>query len=95
LNKTIIIIVALGIIGVGMVIAGIFNLRDNSEQEDETTTKRTKKNSEAETNANIFANWMFGGHRGMEVKKLGRMRVQIGMVFIVVALLLAYVYIIQ
>ena len=96
LDKYVLTAVAFGIIGIAMVIAGIFNLRAAPEQEEEPTKKRSRKNraekSGTKSGSNLMANWVFGGHRGMDLKKQGSLRIKIGVVFIVVALIIAGTY---
>ena len=98
MDRIVLIVAAFAIIGIGMIIAGIFNLRSSATEEEVEipTKKRSKKNrakkSEAKSDSNLLANWMFGGHRGMDLKKQGRMRIQIGIVLIVIALIIAGTY---
>jgi len=101
LDKNVFIVAAFAIIGIAMIIGGIFNLRETApEPEEEPAKKGSKKkrtaNAEApKSGSNLIANWFLGGNRGMDLKKQGRMRIQIGTVLTVIALLLAYVYLIR
>ncbi|MFC1905878.1 hypothetical protein ACFLWJ_00145 [Chloroflexota bacterium] len=82
MNSYIFAAVALAAMGIAMVVAGIFNLKENAEQEKLPPKKHKKK-----TETNLMANWMLGGHRSMDLKKQGRLRIQVGSVFIAIALL--------
>ena len=84
---------AFGIIGIAMIIAGAMNLRDAPEQEEESTQKRSKKKGDKKKGANMLSNWMFGGSSNMDLKKQGRLRIQIGFVFTVIGLIVALTYV--
>jgi hypothetical protein len=86
LDKNVIIAIALAVIGVAMIVAGITTLRSDVEPKEEaSTTKRSKKAVAPEKESNMLANWLFGGHRGMEAKKEASLRIKIGIFFVVVA----------
>ena len=88
MNKTIIVVVALAAIGMGMIIAGISNLRSADEQEKNPSKKRVD-NSEG----NPMAGWLFGSSSGMDPRRAGRARINIGVIMIAIAFVIAAAYI--
>jgi len=75
-----------------MVIAGIMNLKDSAKQAEEPVKKRSKKIPEKKKE-NFFVNWMLGGSSNMDLKKQGRLRIQIGVVLIIFGLIIAGTFI--
>jgi len=93
LDKFVLTAAILGIIGIAMIIAGTMNLRDAPEQEEESTPKRSKKKADKKRGSNMLSNVMFGGSSNMDLKKQGRLRIQIGFVFTVIGLIVAVTYV--
>jgi len=82
LTTDVFILAALAIIGIGMVIAGIGNMRSADNPEDA---------SAKESKTNVVSGWMLGSSAGMDPKRAGRARITIGVICIVAALLFASV----
>lgn|GEM_PF-4403019 len=86
MDRNTVIAILLAIIGFAMIIAGVIALRSNTEEQAEVqVTNRSKKASAPKKESNMLANWLFGGHRGMEAIKEARLRIKIGVFLVIVA----------
>ncbi len=70
--------IALFVLGIGMLIAGIYTLAKRDDQEGEPAK---------ESDRSTMGNWMFGSHSGMDKKRAGRARITIGVIFFIAALI--------
>ena len=70
--------IALLVLGIGMLIAGIYTLSKRNNEDEEPAK---------ESDRSTMGNWMFGSHSGMDKKRAGRARVTIGIIFFIGALI--------
>ncbi|MFC1998746.1 hypothetical protein ACFLVR_03780 [Chloroflexota bacterium] len=80
MTRDLFIIAIFAIIGIGMVIAGIGNMRSADNPEDGSTKKPSKT---------TVSGWMLGSSEGMDPRRAGRARITIGVICVIAALLYA------
>jgi putative Mn2+ efflux pump MntP len=95
LNNTIVGVVALAIMGIGMIIAGIKNTQEAAQQEKLPPKERKKKEPPKSQTQGWLSNFAFGGTSDMDLRRMGQTRINLGIFFLVIALIVAYVFIIR
>lgn len=80
MDKGLFVIVVLAAIGIGMVVAGIGNMRSADNSKDASTKKPGKT---------TVSGWMLGSSDGIDPQRAGRARITIGIICLVAALLYA------